>query len=91
MEQYGAAPGAHLTELYELTVKPRNDVQNNLDAVIGDLTGDDSKEQKGVFTASTKYSNTYSACTSVKVKESRASCLSALFLRLTAVKMNLRI
>lgn len=49
MEQYGAAPGAHLTELYELTVKPRNDVQNNLDAVIGDLTGDDSKEQKGVF------------------------------------------
>lgn len=48
-EQYGAAPGAHLTELYELTVKPRNDVQNNLDAVIGDLTGDDSKEQKGVF------------------------------------------
>lgn len=49
MEQYGAAPSAHLTELYELTVKPRNDVQNNLDAVIGDLTGDDSKERKGVF------------------------------------------
>ena len=49
MEQYGAAPGAHLTELYELTVKPRNDVQNNLDAVIGDLSGDDSKERKGVF------------------------------------------
>lgn len=49
MEQYGAAPSAHLTELYELTVKPRNDVQNNLDAVIGDLSGDDSKEQKGVF------------------------------------------
>ena len=49
MEQYGAAPGAHLTELYELTVKPRNDVQNNLDAVIDDLTGDDSKERKGVF------------------------------------------
>ena len=49
MEQYGAAPSAHLTELYELTVKPRNDVQNNLDAVIGDLSGDDSKERKGVF------------------------------------------
>ena len=91
MEQYGAAPGAHLTELYELTVKPRNDVQNNLDAVIGDLTGDDSKEQKGVFYCQYEIFKYIFACTGVKVKESRASCLSALFLRLTAVKMNLRI
>ena len=49
MEQYGSAPTPHLTELYELTVKPRNGVQNNLDAVIGDLTNDDSNELKGVF------------------------------------------
>lgn len=91
MEQYGAAPGAHLTELYELTVKPRNDVQNNLDAVIGISRAMTARSKKVFFTASTKYSNTYSACTGVKVKESRASCLSALFLRLTAVKMNLRI
>lgn len=49
MEQYGSAPTPHLTELYELTVKPRNGVQDNLDAVIGDLTDEDGSESKGVF------------------------------------------
>ncbi|MCH5325170.1 MAG: winged helix-turn-helix domain-containing protein [Eubacterium sp.] len=38
LEQYGAPPSTRLTELYETTVKPRNETQENLDAVVGDLS-----------------------------------------------------
>ena len=38
MEQYSSAPSSRLTELYELTVKPRNDAQRNISAIIGELT-----------------------------------------------------
>ena len=78
MEQYGAAPSAHLTELYELTVKPRNDVQNNLDAVIGDLSGDDSKERKGVFYCQYeifKYIFRLYKCESLRLENKLSICL----------------
>ncbi len=38
LEQYGAPPSTRLTELYETTVKPRNETQNDLDAVIGEIS-----------------------------------------------------
>ena len=40
-EQFGAAPSPRLTEMYELTVKPRNDIHRNLDIVLGDLWEDE--------------------------------------------------
>lgn len=41
LEQFGAAPSPRLTEMYELTVKPRNDTHRNLDIVLGDLWEDE--------------------------------------------------
>ena len=40
-EQYGAAPSPRLTEMYELTIKPRNDMHRNLDVILGDLWEDE--------------------------------------------------
>lgn len=40
-EQFGAAPSPRLTEMYELTVKPRNDIHRNLEIVLGDLWEDE--------------------------------------------------
>lgn len=40
-DQFGAAPSPRLTEMYELTIKPRNDTHNNLDIVLGDLWEDE--------------------------------------------------
>lgn len=38
LEQFGAPPSSRLEELYETTVKPRNEAQTSLDVVIGDLS-----------------------------------------------------
>lgn len=40
-EQFGSAPSARLTDLYELTVKSRSDTQMNMDTIIGELVEDD--------------------------------------------------
>ena len=40
-EQYGALPSSRLTEMYELTVKPRNETHRNLDIILGDLWEDE--------------------------------------------------
>lgn len=36
-DQYGVSPSSRLTDLYELTVKPHNEIQHSADVVIGDL------------------------------------------------------
>lgn len=40
-EQFGSAPSSRLTEMYELTVKPRNETHRNLDVILGDLWEDE--------------------------------------------------
>lgn len=47
-EQYGTAPSSRLVQLYELTVKPRNEIQNNIDVIVGDLT-EDMQTEGGYF------------------------------------------
>ncbi len=37
LEQFGTQPSPHLTELYELTVKPRSDTGRSLSIVLGEL------------------------------------------------------
>lgn len=44
LEQYGTPPSPRLTELYELTVKPRSDTQKNLEVVLGELSEDKLSE-----------------------------------------------
>lgn len=40
-EQFGSSPSSRLTEMYELTVKPRNETHRNLDVILGDLWEDE--------------------------------------------------
>ncbi len=42
LEQYGAPPSVRLTELYETAVKPRNETQENIDVVVGELSETES-------------------------------------------------
>ena len=44
LEQYGTVPSPRLTELFELTVKPRSDMQRNLEVVLGELSEDKLSE-----------------------------------------------